>query len=130
MSTLERAAVPLLYFVWICWFKLEAVAHRPLFGKRNLTLVKMLKFWMIGGLGFGINLAVLYTVTELVGLWYMTAAVFALFAAATSNFILNALWTFKEPTIHNPVTDKEYPVREKSVTKGRVKSLWSSRGRG
>jgi len=93
MSTITA---PIARIVWLSWFVFQTVANRPLFGKKNLTLAKMLRFWAVGGVGFGINLAVLYTFTEVVGFWYIISAVVALFAAATSNFILNAIWTFKE----------------------------------
>lgn len=54
------------------------------------------KFCLVGALGVFINTGVLYSLVELVLLWYMFAAGAAFAVAVSSNFILNKIWTFKE----------------------------------
>lgn len=64
--------------------------------KPSPLIPELLKFAAVGSLGLIINLAVLYALTEFLGLYYLISAVFAFFLAAFSNFTLNKIWTFGE----------------------------------
>ena len=63
--------------------------------KRNV-IKEFLKFAFVGGIGTLVNVAILYLLTEKIGIYYMVSAVFSFVVAMTSNFVLNKLWTFKE----------------------------------
>jgi dolichol-phosphate mannosyltransferase len=63
--------------------------------KKNL-FVEFFKFAFVGAIGTIVNLLVLYLLTEFVHVYYILSAIFAFVVAATHNFILNKLWTFKE----------------------------------
>ncbi len=57
---------------------------------------RVIKFYLVGGSGIGINIGILYLLTEKAGLLYAISAVFSWLAAVTSIFILNDLWTFRD----------------------------------
>lgn len=57
---------------------------------------QFLKFCVVGGLGTIVNLAILYGLVEFVKLWYVFGAAIAFVIAATHNYILNKIWTFKD----------------------------------
>lgn len=52
------------------------------------------KFCLVGGLGVLVNLGVLYSLVQFLGLFYLYAAILAFVVAVSSNFILNRIWTF------------------------------------
>ena len=66
---------------------------------RYLDKYRWLRFAIVGGIGSLIHFTVLFGLTRFVGLWYILSAIFAVFLAATSNYILNQVWTFKEKNI-------------------------------
>lgn len=59
------------------------------------------KFALVGLAGTIINLAILYLLTELFGIYYIVSAIFGFIVAVTSNFILNKIWTFNEDIREN-----------------------------
>ena len=63
--------------------------------KRNVVK-EFFKFAFVGGIGTLINVAILYLLTEKVGIYYLVSAIFSFVVAMTSNFFLNKIWTFKE----------------------------------
>lgn len=65
---------------------------------------EFIKFAVVGLIGTIINLAILYFLTELFGVYYIISAIFAFIIAMTSNFILNKIWTFKEDIRENALT--------------------------
>ena len=64
------------------------------------TEVQFLKFALVGFLGTLINLAVLYSLTEILGVYYILSAVAAFMVAVTSNYMLNKVFTFGERLRH------------------------------
>jgi putative flippase GtrA/SAM-dependent methyltransferase len=67
-----------------------------------LDKYRWLRFGIVGGIGTLIHFAVLFSFTKL-GLWYIFSAIVAVLVAATSNYILNQLWTFKENKIQRKI---------------------------
>jgi dolichol-phosphate mannosyltransferase len=63
--------------------------------KKNV-IKEFIKFGVVGGIGTLINIAILYLLTEKVGVYYLISAIFSFIVAMSSNFILNKIWTFKE----------------------------------
>jgi len=59
-------------------------------------LGQFFSFAFVGLIGTFINIAILYMLTEMLGIYYILSAIFSFIIAATSNFILNKTWTFKE----------------------------------
>jgi dolichol-phosphate mannosyltransferase len=64
----------------------------------NSRFLKFAKFCTVGAFGAVINLAVLYGLTERLGVWYIVSAAVAAGVAVTSNYILNKIWTFRYAT--------------------------------
>ncbi|MBM3206488.1 glycosyltransferase family 2 protein [Candidatus Pacearchaeota archaeon] len=77
-----------------------------IFSHRNLS-GKFIKFSLVGLIGTFINLAVLYSFTELLGVYYIFSAILSFFLAASSNFILNKVLTFNE-SIKYKILSKYY----------------------
>jgi dolichol-phosphate mannosyltransferase len=68
----------------------DLYAHR--FFKSDLR--SFLKFCTVGGVGILLNLAILYSLVEYLGLWYLAAATLTFFIVASNNFLWNKVWTF------------------------------------
>lgn len=54
------------------------------------------KFCFVGASGTAIHFAILYGLTEWLGLFYLISATIAVLAASTNNYLLNHIWTFKD----------------------------------
>jgi len=63
--------------------------------KKNV-IKEFVKFGVVGGIGTLVNIAILYLLTEKIGVYYLISAIFSFIIAMSSNFILNKVWTFKE----------------------------------
>jgi dolichol-phosphate mannosyltransferase len=62
--------------------------------RRPATWMQLLKFGLVGGLGYLINLAVFALLTSGLEVHHTIAAVCAFCVAVTNNFVLNRHWTF------------------------------------
>lgn len=62
---------------------------------RWLLSPRFLKFCAVGISGIGVNMGMLYTLTELCGLFYLFSSPIAIECSFLSNFFLNDLWTWK-----------------------------------
>jgi len=60
-----------------------------------LSEYRIIKFAIVGASGIGVNLGILYTCRELIGLILPISLIIAFEASLTSNYILNDLWTFR-----------------------------------
>ena len=56
---------------------------------------QLVKFCVVGGSGYVVNLAVYTLLLEVVGLHYISAAVGSFLVAVTNNYTWNRLWTFR-----------------------------------
>ena len=68
-------------------YRIGAAARRP------ASWWQLLKFGLVGGVGYLINLAVFALLTGL-GVHHVIAAIGAFCVAVTNNFLLNRYWTF------------------------------------
>jgi putative flippase GtrA len=57
--------------------------------------VELLKFALVGGSGYVVNLVVFALLTEAAGLHHIAAAIGAFAVAVTNNFLWNRHWTFR-----------------------------------
>ena len=69
-------------------YRIGAAARRP------ASWVQLVKFGLVGGSGYLINLAVFAILIESAGLHHVAAAIGAFCVAVTNNFLLNRYWTF------------------------------------
>lgn len=68
---------------------------RLLHGMRKpANWLQLVRFGLVGGLGFVINLAVYALCVHALGVPYQAAAVLAWLVAVLNNFVLNRHWTF------------------------------------
>jgi putative flippase GtrA len=77
----------------------SAVAIRPhvrlLHGMRKpANWLQLVRFGLVGGVGFVVNVAVYALFVHSVGLDYRAASVVAWLVAVINNFVLNRRWTF------------------------------------
>ena len=56
---------------------------------------QLVKFCVVGGTGYLVNLAVYTLLLDVVGLHYISAAVGSFLVAVTNNYLWNRLWTFR-----------------------------------
>ncbi len=69
-------------------YRIGAAARRP------ATWLELVKFGLVGGSGYLINLAVFSVLTDNLRLQHSLAAVGAFCVAVSSNFFINRHWTF------------------------------------
>jgi len=69
-------------------YRIGAAARRP------ASWLQLVKFGLVGGSGYLINLAVFAVLAEGLGLHHLAAAIGAFCVAVTNNFLLNRHWTF------------------------------------
>lgn len=70
-------------------YRIGAAARRP------GSWLQLLKFGLVGGLGYLINLVVFALLARGLGVHYAAAAVAAFCVAVTNNFLWNRHWTFE-----------------------------------
>jgi dolichol-phosphate mannosyltransferase len=70
-------------------YRIGAAARRP------ASWMQLLKFGLVGGSGYLINLAVFAVLAGAFGLHHVLAAVGAFCVALTNNFLWNRHWTFE-----------------------------------
>ncbi len=59
------------------------------------TSRRFVKFCIVGAIGTGVNLSILYTLVEFFHMWYIPAEVIAILGATLSNFTGNSIWVFR-----------------------------------
>jgi putative flippase GtrA len=62
--------------------------------RRPANWLQLVRFGMVGGVGFVVNLVVYTVCVHAVGVDYRAASVIAWLVAVLNNFILNRHWTF------------------------------------
>jgi putative flippase GtrA len=75
-------------------YRIRAAARRP------ASWLQLLKFGVVGGSGYLINLAVFALLAGPVGLHHIAAAVAAFCVALANNFLWNRHWTFESGDGH------------------------------
>jgi putative flippase GtrA len=63
--------------------------------RRPANWFQLVRFSVVGGTGYVINLAVFSILVEFADTHYIVAAVLAFCVAVTNNFLLNRYWTFR-----------------------------------
>lgn len=75
-------------------------------------LKRFMKYCIIGSSGIIVNTMILYSFTDLLGIFYLLSSAMAYEASIITNFIMNDKWTFKETIIpgksHNFFTRAMY----------------------
>ncbi len=66
------------------------------FSDRRLVV----RYIMAGGTGAFVNIASMYVLTDIVGVWYIASAVFAFFISLVVTFFLQKMWAFGDVALH------------------------------
>lgn len=61
---------------------------------------RVIKYLIAGACAAGVNLAALYVLTDLFGLWYLLSAALAFILGFFVSFTLQKFWTFNNPATH------------------------------
>jgi len=75
-------------------YRIGAAARRP------ASWLQLIKFGLVGGSGYVVNLAVFILLTSVLGLHHIPAAVGAFSVAVANNFVWNRYWTFEPGETH------------------------------
>jgi dolichol-phosphate mannosyltransferase len=68
--------------------------------RRPHNWIQLFKFFVVGGSGYVVNLAVFALLDQGLGVHHLVAAVCSFCVAVTNNFLLNRHWTFQATTGH------------------------------
>jgi putative flippase GtrA len=71
--------------------------------RRPANWAKLVKFGLVGGSGYVVNLAVFAFLTQALDVYHLLAAVGAFLVAVTNNFAWNRVWTFSDSSGDSPV---------------------------
>lgn len=63
-------------------------------------LYTIMRFGVSGGIATAVNLAILFALTEIFGVWYLLSAIFAFLLAFIVSFSLQKFWTFADFNIN------------------------------
>ena len=63
--------------------------------KFSIFVSQTIKYFLVGGIGVGINLGLLYALTDFLGIWYILSQGIAIAVSITTNFFFNRYWTFR-----------------------------------
>ncbi len=71
---------------------------RHIFSPRNRkrTGKEAVKYTLVSFTGGALNLAILYSLTEFLGVYYIISAIIGFMVGGINNFTLDKIWTFKE----------------------------------
>jgi dolichol-phosphate mannosyltransferase len=75
--------------------------------KFSLFVAQTIKYFLVGGIGVGVNLGLLYGLTDFLGMWYILSQGIAIAISITNNFFLHRYWTFKNEIVE-PKTLERY----------------------
>ncbi len=75
--------------------------------KFSLFMAQTIKYFLVGGIGVGVNLGLLYILTDILGIWYILSQGIAIAVSITNNFCLHRYWTFKNEIVE-PKTLERY----------------------
>ena len=63
---------------------------------RNPGLRRLIKFFTVGATGTVVNQGLLWSLTDILGMYYLYSALISIESSIISNFILNNAWTFRD----------------------------------
>ena len=64
--------------------------------KNNILHFRLLKFAVVGLSGVGVNMGMLYILTEYFNILYIISSIIAIEISIITNFVFNDLWTWRD----------------------------------
>jgi putative flippase GtrA len=74
--------------------------------RRPANWAKLLKFGLVGGSGYVVNLVVFAILTQVLDVHHLLAALGAFLVAVTNNFAWNRAWTFRDSSGDTPLVSQ------------------------
>jgi putative flippase GtrA len=74
--------------------------------RRPANWAKLVKFGIVGGTGYVVNLLVFAFLTQSLDVYHLLAAVGAFLVAVTNNFAWNRYWTFRDSSGDTPIVSQ------------------------
>lgn len=71
--------------------------------KTSKLSIQFLRYFVVGGMAFFVDLALLYLLTEFAGLYYLFSASIAFTAGIAINYVLSITWVFDYRSVGNRV---------------------------
>ena len=68
--------------------------------RRRANWEQLVKFCLVGAMGYVVNLAVYTVLLEVAGFHYLPAAIGSFLVAVTNNYLWNRAWTFRHQRGH------------------------------
>ena len=68
--------------------------------RRRANWEQLVKFCLVGAMGYVVNLAVYTVLLEVAGFHYLPAAIGSFLVAVTNNYLWNRVWTFRHQRGH------------------------------
>jgi putative flippase GtrA len=68
--------------------------------RRRANWEQLVKFCLVGAMGYVVNLAVYTVLLEAAGFHYLPAAIGSFLVAVTNNYLWNRIWTFRHQRGH------------------------------
>jgi len=78
------------------WQQIDYLRHVYSLMRRTGELARFIKFCLVGLSGVGVNLGLLWLLTEKAGLFYVLSAAISIEASIVSNFLINNFLTFAD----------------------------------
>ena len=63
---------------------------------RRSDTKRLLRFGLVGGWGFAVNMFFLWFLTEVGGVYYLFSSIVAIELSLLNNYVLNDLWTWRD----------------------------------
>ena len=72
------------------------IRTKNFFDEHFLDRELIIRYLIAGGTGAFINLLSMYILTSILGIWYITSAIFAFMMSLLITFFIQKLWTFQD----------------------------------
>lgn len=79
----------------------SAAIGEAVFPPSDNVLEQFVRYLVVGGLAFVVDVGLLFLITELLGVHYLVSATVAFSAGLTTNYILSIFWVFSTRRIAN-----------------------------
>jgi putative flippase GtrA len=73
-----------------------------------LTKHKVIRYLVSGGTATAVNLTILWTLKEVFGVWYLSAATVSYTFGIITSFVLQKFWTFQSGDISFPAAGQQF----------------------
>ncbi len=70
------------------------LSHRWVFRSKRDHRTASIRYLVVTGIGFLLNISIMYVTTHLLDWWYMYSQIVIFVSVAANNYLLNNYWTF------------------------------------